>query len=89
MENTKNKSIAPFNKVLYLLFIVFAAYQVFAKQSYVDAAGSLGIALAFDPFNTQQPWKERPIWQKIWLLIHLAAVGLLFGLGVGQGAKLN
>jgi hypothetical protein len=87
MENNKNKSIAPFNKVLYLLFIVFASYQVLAKQSYIDAAGSLGIALAFDPFNTEQSWNERPMWQKIWLFVHLAIVGLLFGLGVGIGDK--
>jgi hypothetical protein len=87
MKNNKNKSIAPFNKVLYLLFIVFALYQVLAKYSYVEAAGSLGIALAFDPFDTEQSWNERPIWQKIWLFVHLATVGLLFGLGVGIGDK--
>ncbi len=87
MENAKNKSIAPFNKVLYLLFIALALYQVLAKHSYVDSAASLGIALAFDPFNTEQPWNERPTWQKIWLFVHLAIVGLLFGLGVGLGDK--
>ncbi|MFN3969244.1 hypothetical protein [Flavobacterium sp.] len=87
MENNKNRSVAPFNKVLYLLFIVFAIYQIFAKHSHIDAAASLGIALAFDPFDTQQPWNERPLWQKIWLFVHLAAVGLLFGLAVGIGDK--
>ena len=87
MENLKTKSTAPFSKVLYLLVIVFAIYQTFVKHSYFDAAATLGIALVFDPFNTQQPWNERPLWQKIWLFIHLAAVGLLFGLGVGLGDK--
>jgi hypothetical protein len=87
MENTKNKSITPFNKVLYILFIILATYQILGKHSYVEAAASLGIALAFDPFDTQQPWNERPMWQKIWLFVHLAAVGLFFGLGVGLGDK--
>ena len=87
METQKNNATAPFNKVLYASFIFFACYQIFAKHSYVDAAASLGIALAFDPFNTQQPWNERPTWQKVWLFVHLAFVGLLFGLGVGLGDK--
>lgn len=87
METTKNKSITPFNKVLYIGFIALAVYQLVAKDSYVEAAASLGIALAFDPFDTQQTWNERPTWQKVWLFAHLAAVGLLFGLGVGLGDK--
>lgn len=87
MENTKNKSITPFNKVLYVLFIALSLYQILVNHSYVESAASLGIALAFDPFNTQQPWNERPMWQKVWLFVHLAVVGLLFGLGVGLGDK--
>jgi hypothetical protein len=43
--------------------------------------------LAFDPFNTEQPWNERPLWQKIWLIVHLAIVALLFGYGVGIADK--
>lgn len=85
METNKNKSITPFNKVLYVAFIVLACYQTFAKHAYVEAAASMGIALAFDPFTAEQSWEERPLWQKIWLFVHLALVGLLFGLGVGIG----
>lgn len=83
----ENKTITPFNRILYIMFVVFAVYQFFSHHAYMDAAASLGIGLAFDPFNTQQPWNERPLWQKIWLIVHLAIVALLFGYGVGIGDK--
>jgi len=38
----------------------------------------MGIALAFDPFDQEQAWKERPNWQKAVLIIHLAVVVALF-----------
>ncbi|TDP61158.1 hypothetical protein [Flavobacterium dankookense] len=85
MESSKNNFSTPFNKVIYTLFIALGIYQAFANNSYIDAAVSLGIGLAFDPFNTEQTWIERPKWQKIWLLFHLALVALLFGLAVGIG----
>ena len=53
----------------------------------MDATMYLGLALAFDPFDVNQPWKERPIWQKAWLIIHLALVALLFGYGIGLDSK--
>ena len=42
-----------------------------------------GIALAFDPFDQAQSWKERPVWQKVWLLVHLALVAALLGYEIG------
>jgi hypothetical protein len=83
----ENKNITPFNRILYIMFVIFAAYQFFGQHAYVEAASSLGIGLAFDPFNTEQPWNERPLWQKIWLFAHLAIVALLFGYGVGIADK--
>ena len=82
-----NKPITQFNRIMYGLFIALAFYQSLANHDYVDSASSLGIALIFDPFNSAQPWNERPTWQKIWLFIHLACVALLFGLGVALANK--
>jgi len=48
---------------------------------------TLGIALAFDPFDTTQAWNERPLWQRILPLVHLAIVAALFGLQVGMGDR--
>ena len=53
----------------------------------MQAAASLGIALAFDPFDTDQKWDDRPTWQKVVLYIHLALVAALFGFGIGLNDK--
>ncbi len=75
-----------FNKYIYIGFILFGIYELVAKHSAGDAATYMGIALAFDPFNQAQPWKERPTWQKAVLLIHLAIVAGLFGYMIGNSA---
>lgn len=77
-----------FNKFLYIGFLLLGAYYVIFQKDYSSAVSNLGIALAFDPFNQEQPWNERPMWQKVWLIVHLACVGALFGFMVGLGDKL-
>ena len=72
-----------FNKFLYIGFLLLGLYQVIVSKDYTQAAASLGIALAFDPFNQEQKWNDRPIWQKILLIIHLALVAAMFGFGMG------
>lgn len=73
-----------FNKYLYLGFVLFGLYEIFVKHSAAEAATQFGIALVFDPFDQNQPWKERPSWQKTVLIIHLAIVAGLFGYEVGS-----
>jgi hypothetical protein len=75
---------APFNKYLYLGFVFFGLYELFVQHSALEAATQFGIALIFDPFDTEQSWKERPIWQKGVLILHLAIVAALFGYEVGS-----
>ncbi|MEY4308935.1 MAG: hypothetical protein RL422_1138 [Bacteroidota bacterium] len=75
---------APFNKYLYLGFVLFGLYELFVQRSALEAATQFGIALIFDPFDTAQPWKERPSWQKAVLILHLAIVAALFGYEVGS-----
>jgi len=53
----------------------------------VQAASSFGIVLAFDPFDQEQKWNDRPTWQKAVLIIHLALVAGLFGYGIGLNDK--
>ena len=72
-----------FNKYLYIGFVLFGLYELFVKHSALEAATRFGIALAFDPFDQDQPWKERPMWQKAVLIFHLAVVAGLFGYEVG------
>ena len=77
----------PVNRFIYLGFIVLGLFQVLFSKDYMQAAGSVGIALAFDPFNTEQKWDERPTWQKAILIIHLALVAAMFGFGIGLNDK--
>ena len=72
-----------FNKYLYIGFVLLGLYELWVKKSALEAATQLGIALIFDPFDQNQPLKERPQWQKAILIIHLALMGGLFGYEVG------
>lgn len=81
-QTTKDVTL-PFNRWAYALFIILGIYQ-YVNYGLSDALPSFGIALAFDPFNPQQKWHDRPFWQKAWLTTHallvLAALGfILFG----------
>jgi hypothetical protein len=68
----------PFNKVLYIGFLLLGIYQALVAKDYMQAAASMGIALAFDPFNPEQKWNDRPLWQKAVLIIHLLVVASVF-----------
>ena len=77
----------PINKFLYLGFILIGIFQAFSSKDYMQSASSLGIALAFDPFNQEQKWNDRPTWQKAVLIIHLGLVAAMFGFGIGLNDK--
>jgi hypothetical protein len=78
---------SPFNRILYVGFVLLGIYQAAVSKDYMQAAASLGIAMAFDPFNQEQKWQDRPVWQKAVLIIHLALVAAMFGFGVGLNDK--
>ena len=69
------------NRFLYIGFLILGVFQVFWAKDYLQAATSFGIGLAFDPFDQQTKWTERPLWQKSILIVQLVIVLLLFGLG--------
>lgn len=71
-----------FNKFLYIGMLLLGLYQIFFSKDYMQSAASLGIALAFDPFNQTQKWNDRPKWQKGVLIIHLLLVFTMFGLEI-------
>lgn len=74
------------NKFLYPSFLLFGVY-FFLRHQYSDAVINWGIALAFDPFNTEVPWNKRPLWQRLTLLLHLTIVFALFGYEIGVNDK--
>ena len=77
----------PFNKYLYIGFILLGSYQALMNKDYMQATASFGIGLAFDPFDQTQKWNERPNWQKALLYLRWAGVAGLFGLAVGMNDK--
>jgi hypothetical protein len=77
----------PFNKFLYIGFLLLGLFQALFSKDYIQATSSLGIGLAFDPFNVEQKWNDRPTWQKAVLIIHLALVAAMFGFGIGKFDK--
>jgi hypothetical protein len=77
----------PFNKFLYIGFLVLGIYQAIFPKDYLQAAASLGIGLAFDPFDSEQKWNDRPTWQKVVLVIHLVLVAAMFGFGISLNEK--
>jgi hypothetical protein len=82
------KSIDPiFNRILYVSFVLLACYYSLFSKQFGEAAMNLGIALAFDPFDQNQTWKERPFWQKAWLILHLAIAASLIGYQIGFDDK--
>ncbi len=69
-----------FAKCLYIGFVAFGFYLLLFKQQFSEAAIYFGIALAFDPFNPETSFKDRPIWQKLVLIIQVILVFTLFGI---------
>jgi mannose/fructose/N-acetylgalactosamine-specific phosphotransferase system component IIC len=76
-----------FNKFLYIGFILVGLFQALFSKDYMQAVSSFGIALAFDPFDQEQKWNDRPTWQKTVLFVHLAIVAALFGFAIGLNDK--
>ncbi len=77
----------PFNKFIYIGFLLLGAFQSLFTKDYMQAASSFGIGLAFDPFDQEKKWNDRPTWQKAVLIIHLALVAGLFGYAIGLNDK--
>jgi hypothetical protein len=77
----------PFNRYLYAGFLLLGFYQAFFNKDYLQAAASFGIGMAFDPFDPEQKWNDRPTWQKAVLIVHLGVTAAMFGLGIGLGDR--
>jgi hypothetical protein len=65
----------------YIAFLVLGLYYIVQKE-FGEAASTMGIGLIFDPFNPSTPFSGRPLFQKLVLVVHLAAALTLFILAV-------
>jgi hypothetical protein len=73
------RSISPlFNRILYIAFVLLAIYYFLISPDKMQGVSMLGIALIFDPFDQKVAFDKRPIWQRVWLVLHLTAVLVAF-----------
>ncbi|SMD45732.1 hypothetical protein SAMN00777080_4395 [Aquiflexum balticum DSM 16537] len=67
-----------FTRLIYMAMVLIAILSLIFLKDLSNATITFALALAFDPFDQSQEWKKRPIWQRIWLGVHLLiAVGML------------
>lgn len=69
-------------RVMYGLFVAMSAYFLIFSHDVLTAASNMGIALIFDPFDQAVKWQDRPMWQRAWLIVHVAIVFGLFLYGL-------
>lgn len=81
MEEKKDYTFG-YNRLLYGLFVLLMLYHIFFRKEYLDGASTLGIALIFDPFDAKVVWGNRPMWQRLWLIMHLLVLITCFVLGI-------
>jgi hypothetical protein len=66
-----------FNTYIHVAFVLYGLSLVFGSNNANQALIYFGLALAFDPFDVNQLWKERPNWQKSILIAELLFTFLL------------
>jgi hypothetical protein len=80
MTTTDTKSVTQnWNKPAYVAFVLVGLVFLYA-QDLSQAVIFLGIALVFDPFNIETAFQKRPLYQRVWLMVHLVLVFTLFAL---------
>jgi hypothetical protein len=67
---------------LHFAFVTIAIIYWIVGKEYTDVAMNFGISLAFDPFNQQQKFQDRPKWQIVYLISLLIASFTFLILGI-------
>jgi len=60
-----------FQKTAYAVFVLAGIYFLIRKD-YGNAVIFFGLVPIFDPFDAKIPFTKRPLYQKIWLMVHVA-----------------
>lgn len=80
MENSE-KVAQPknFNKAAYVVFVLAGLSFLFFGTDKSNAVIFIALALVFDPFDITMKWGDRPVWQRVWLIAHLALTFVAIG----------
>lgn len=72
-ELTTNETKQPTHvyRMAYGLFLLLVVYYLI-RGDVENATINMGVALVFDPFDATVKWQDRPLYQRVWLLLHLA-----------------
>ena len=65
------------NKPAYSILLLAGIYFLIQKD-FSQAVTFIGLGLAFDPFKTNVPFNKRPVYQQLWLFVHLSITLALF-----------
>ncbi len=80
-ETNSKTAISNFNKPAYAVFVLTGLFFL-VKKDFSQATIFLGLALVFDPFDIKVAFNKRPLYQRIWLIVHfvftLTVMMLLF-----------
>lgn len=69
------------DKYIYIAFLAATILFIF-RSDFSTAIIFGGIGLAFDPFTQSVTFSERPLWQRAWLVLHIAMVMLVIVLAL-------
>jgi uncharacterized membrane protein len=84
-ETDKPKDLTfQYNRFLYGAFVVLGLYFLLAYKDISTAISNFGIALIFDPFDQKVNWVSRPMYQRVWLIVHVVMVFCLLGIWLVQ-----
>lgn len=59
-----------FEKIAYGVFVLAGIYFLLTKD-YSNAVVFWGLAPIFEPFDAKIPFGKRPLYQRIWLIVHV------------------
>lgn len=84
MENLETKNEAKTYDIKRLGYVGLLSIGIIFLflRDWSTAAIMLVIALVFDPFDTKITFGKRPVWQRVWLIIHLILVFGVFGIEI-------
>jgi hypothetical protein len=73
-QQKRNKLVG---RIGYSMMLGISCLAAFYLKDYGLCVSGLGLALIFDPFDASVTFVQRPLFQRLWLIIHLAILYIL------------
>lgn len=66
----KTRHFTAFSRYAYFFFLLMVIFLL-VKGDTEWATIIFGLSLAFDPFDQNVKWSNRPLYQRVWLIVHV------------------